>query len=96
MNGFFFSPLVGLMLNIFTFAYNQTLNVFVHYLKCVLICLFSTMSVSRYEFFEKLELDQFLQEPEETPATYTLHAVLVHSGKFSSNVNITRSFCTYQ
>ncbi|UYV65714.1 USP7 [Cordylochernes scorpioides] len=34
----------------------------------------------RYEFPEKLSLDTFLQKPESTPATYTLHAVLVHSG----------------
>lgn len=25
-------------------------------------------------------MDQFLQKPESTPATYVLHAVLVHSG----------------
>jgi len=34
----------------------------------------------RYEFPEKLRLDEFLKEPEATPADYTLHAVLVHSG----------------
>lgn len=34
----------------------------------------------RYEFPEKLNLDKFLQKPESTPADYTLHAVLVHSG----------------
>lgn len=34
----------------------------------------------RFEFPEKLKLDEFLQKTEETPATYTLHAVLVHSG----------------
>ncbi len=34
----------------------------------------------RYEFSEKLELDEFLKKPEDTPASYTLHAVLVHSG----------------
>ncbi|XP_013784489.1 ubiquitin carboxyl-terminal hydrolase 7-like [Limulus polyphemus] len=34
----------------------------------------------RFEFPEKLSLDEFLQKPETTPATYTLHAVLVHSG----------------
>ena len=32
----------------------------------------------RYEFPEKLDLSEFLKEPEE--ATYTLHSVLVHSG----------------
>ncbi|XP_076333936.1 ubiquitin carboxyl-terminal hydrolase 7-like isoform X2 [Tachypleus tridentatus] len=34
----------------------------------------------RFEFPEKLSLDEFLQKPETTPASYTLHAVLVHSG----------------
>lgn len=34
----------------------------------------------RYEFPEKLDLIDFLESPEETPANYTLHAVLVHSG----------------
>ncbi|XP_070580003.1 ubiquitin carboxyl-terminal hydrolase 7-like [Ptychodera flava] len=34
----------------------------------------------RFEFPEKLNLDDFLQKSEATPATYTLHAVLVHSG----------------
>eukprot|EP00731_Ephydatia_muelleri_P029201 Em0020g845a len=34
----------------------------------------------RYEFPETLQLDQFLQKPESTPANYVLHAVLVHSG----------------
>ena len=36
--------------------------------------------VSRYEFPEHLNLDEFLKKPEETPANFTLHAVLVHSG----------------
>ncbi|XP_022103325.1 ubiquitin carboxyl-terminal hydrolase 7-like [Acanthaster planci] len=34
----------------------------------------------RYEFPFKLNLDPFLKEPEPTPADYTLHSVLVHSG----------------
>lgn len=34
----------------------------------------------RCEFMEKLDLNQFLQDPEEHPGQYTLHAVLVHSG----------------
>lgn len=34
----------------------------------------------RYEFPEHLNLDPFLKEPESTPAHYTLHAVLVHTG----------------
>ncbi|KFD50779.1 hypothetical protein M513_08320 [Trichuris suis] len=36
----------------------------------------------RFEFPEKLDLDEFLESREETPAKYTLHAVLVHSGDF--------------
>ena len=38
------------------------------------------LCVYRYEFPEHLNLDHFLKKPEETPANYTLHAVLVHSG----------------
>lgn len=34
----------------------------------------------RFEFYEKINLDQYLQKPEATKADYTLHAVLVHSG----------------
>ncbi|XP_077980640.1 ubiquitin carboxyl-terminal hydrolase 7-like [Glandiceps talaboti] len=34
----------------------------------------------RFEFPEKINLEEFLQKPESTPAKYTLHAVLVHSG----------------
>lgn len=34
----------------------------------------------RFEFDEKINLDPFLEKPEDTPATYILHAVLVHSG----------------
>lgn len=34
----------------------------------------------RFEFYEHISLDAYLQEPEQTPADYTLHAVLVHSG----------------
>ncbi|OUC45291.1 MATH domain protein [Trichinella nativa] len=36
----------------------------------------------RFEFPEKLDLDEFLESKESTPAKYTLHAVLVHSGDF--------------
>ena len=36
--------------------------------------------LKRYEFYDKINLDAFLQSPESTPADYTLHAVLVHSG----------------
>lgn len=36
--------------------------------------------LSRYEFPYKLNLDPFLKDPEDTPADYTLHSVLVHSG----------------
>ncbi len=34
----------------------------------------------RYVFPENLKLDEFLKKPEDTPAEYTLLAVLVHSG----------------
>lgn len=35
----------------------------------------------RFEFYEKISLDEYLQEPDPSnPANYTLHAVLVHSG----------------
>ncbi|XP_017767859.1 PREDICTED: ubiquitin carboxyl-terminal hydrolase 7 isoform X1 [Nicrophorus vespilloides] len=35
----------------------------------------------RFEFYEKISLDSYLQQPDPTnPANYTLHAVLVHSG----------------
>lgn len=34
----------------------------------------------RYEFPEKLNMDQFMQNSDPSPATYVLHAVLVHSG----------------
>ncbi|CAH0579099.1 unnamed protein product [Chrysodeixis includens] len=34
----------------------------------------------RFEFFEEVNLDPYLQEIPSTPAHYTLHAVLVHSG----------------
>lgn len=34
----------------------------------------------RFDFYEHINLDKYLQKPEDTPADYTLHAVLVHSG----------------
>ncbi|XP_018913775.1 ubiquitin carboxyl-terminal hydrolase 7 isoform X2 [Bemisia tabaci] len=34
----------------------------------------------RFEFTEKVSLNPYLHKPETTPADYTLHAVLVHSG----------------
>ncbi|XP_044734467.1 ubiquitin carboxyl-terminal hydrolase 7-like [Chrysoperla carnea] len=34
----------------------------------------------RFEFYEHISLDEYLQDNESTPADYTLHAVLVHSG----------------
>lgn len=37
------------------------------------------MSV-RFEFSEKINLDAYLSNAEKSPADYTLHAVLVHSG----------------
>jgi ubiquitin carboxyl-terminal hydrolase 7 len=33
-----------------------------------------------FEFFEVIELDDFLEKKESTPAKYLLHAVLVHTG----------------
>ena len=37
-------------------------------------------TIRRYEFPEKMCLESFLKEEEDTPAQYILHAVLVHSG----------------
>lgn len=34
----------------------------------------------RFEFYEEINLDPYLQEVPQVPAHYTLHAVLVHSG----------------
>lgn len=34
----------------------------------------------RFEFYDEINLDRYLAEKESTPATYRLHAVLVHSG----------------
>jgi ubiquitin carboxyl-terminal hydrolase 7 len=34
----------------------------------------------RFEFYEKIKLDEYLKKEGDTPATYILHAVLVHSG----------------
>ncbi|XP_039754085.1 ubiquitin carboxyl-terminal hydrolase 7-like isoform X2 [Pararge aegeria] len=34
----------------------------------------------RFEFYEEINLDHYLQEKPQSPAHYTLHAVLVHSG----------------
>jgi ubiquitin carboxyl-terminal hydrolase 7 len=34
----------------------------------------------RFEFYEKIKLDEYLKTEGDTPATYILHAVLVHSG----------------
>lgn len=44
------------------------------YLKSLCLCL------CRFEFPERLNLDDFLQIKEKTQANYVLHAVLVHSG----------------
>ena len=38
------------------------------------------LKFNRFEFTEKVNLSDYLQAPESTPAEYTLHAVLVHSG----------------
>ena len=34
----------------------------------------------RFEFYDRINLDEYLAEKEKTPAEYVLHAVLVHSG----------------
>ncbi len=34
----------------------------------------------RYEFYETIRLDKYLESPESTPAEYFLQAVLVHAG----------------
>ncbi|XP_025409585.1 ubiquitin carboxyl-terminal hydrolase 7 isoform X2 [Sipha flava] len=34
----------------------------------------------RFEFYDKINLDEYLKVKEQTPADYILHAVLVHSG----------------
>ena len=34
----------------------------------------------RFEFYDKIDLNPYLEAPESSPVTYTLHAVLVHSG----------------
>lgn len=47
------------------------------------ICNFNSLKYMffiRFEFQEKVNLNPYLQAPEESPADYTLHAVLVHSG----------------
>ena len=47
-----------------------------HYFLChILYCIHS-----RFEFYEKINLETYLQAPEPTRAECTLHAVLVHSG----------------
>lgn len=38
------------------------------------------MKFIRFEFYESVNLDPYLQEIPTIPAHYTLHAVLVHSG----------------
>lgn len=40
----------------------------------------SFLFLRRFEFYEKINLDKYLQQPESTNADYILHAVLVHSG----------------
>lgn len=39
-----------------------------------------SLSLLRFEFYEKISLEPYLQAEESTRADYTLHAVLVHSG----------------
>lgn len=42
--------------------------------------LFIYIYVTRFEFPDEINLEKYLQKPEETEAKYRLHAVLVHSG----------------
>lgn len=46
----------------------------------VMVDNFFHSSSHRFEFPERLCLDQYLNKKEKTPANYILHAVLVHSG----------------
>lgn len=45
-----------------------------------LLCHILYCAYSRFEFYEKINLESYLQAAEPTRADYTLHAVLVHSG----------------
>ncbi|XP_075240373.1 ubiquitin carboxyl-terminal hydrolase 7-like [Convolutriloba macropyga] len=60
-----FPPVLHLHLMRFYFDYHTEQNVKIN---------------DRYEFPQRLNLDPFLKEPEETAAVYILHAVLVHTG----------------
>lgn len=42
--------------------------------------IFFNLCFFRFEFYEEINLDPYLQEIPPVPAHYTLHAVLVHSG----------------
>ena len=44
---------------------------------CHIVC---NMFTCRYEFPKKLNLDKFVKVGDSSPISYTLHAVLVHSG----------------
>ncbi|XP_034483566.1 ubiquitin carboxyl-terminal hydrolase 7-like [Drosophila innubila] len=41
-----------------------------------------TMDNNRFEFYEEINLDQYLAKSENTPSDYILHSVLVHSGNY--------------
>lgn len=49
-------------------------------IKILKIFYFTKKLLFRFEFYEKINLDQYLEVKEDTPADYILHAVLVHSG----------------
>lgn len=50
------------------------------YIKNINIVGITNNCVIRFEFYDKINLDQYLKVKEDTPADYILHAVLVHSG----------------
>jgi hypothetical protein len=60
----------------------NTYPCFTIFLILLLSSFFFKLSIiySRFEFYEKINLESYLQTPEPTRADYTLHAVLVHSG----------------
>jgi len=55
-------------------------NVIIYVFVENIVLLLFQLSLFRFEFYDKINLDQYLKVKEDTPADYTLHAVLVHSG----------------
>ncbi|XP_015373562.1 PREDICTED: ubiquitin carboxyl-terminal hydrolase 7-like [Diuraphis noxia] len=49
----------------------------------------------RFEFYDKINLDQFLKNKEDTPADYTLYAVLVHSRVDHNGVNFNGHYVVF-